>query len=141
MKLLLSTSFLLTLLASASASAGQITLLDADGFAWETTPEGVSFAALQGDRFAESYQALVRLPAGSVSPPHVKSANMYGVMLQGEMIHYTSGDNPETARKIGPGSFYSISSGAAHISACVSDEPCVAYLYQDGAFDFLPVQQ
>ncbi|MGJ8570018.1 MAG: DUF4437 domain-containing protein [Hoeflea sp.] len=123
------------------AAAEPITLLGSNDFAWETTPEGVAFAALQGDRFAESYQALVRLPAGTVSPPHVKSANMYGVMLQGEMVHYANGENQDTARKIGPGSFYSISGGTAHISACVSDVPCVAYLYQDGAFDFLPVQQ
>ncbi len=140
MKLLLSASIIATLLAPVSASAEQITLLASSDFAWETTPEGVAFVALQGDRFAGSYQALVKLPAGTVSPPHVKSANMYGVMLQGEMIHHASGGNPETARKIGPGSFYSISSGMAHVSACVSDVPCVAYLYQDGAFDFLPVQ-
>lgn len=141
MKLLLSVSVIATLLTSISASAEQITLLDSNDFKWETTPEGVAFAALQGDRFNASYQALVKLPAGTVSPPHVKSANMYGVMLQGEMVHYANGENQETARKIGPGAFYSISSGTAHVSACVSDVPCVAYLYQDGAFDFLPVQQ
>ncbi len=141
MKLLLTASTIAVLSMTISAGADQITLLDANDFAWEATPEGVAFAALQGDRFAESYQALVRLPAGTVSPPHVKSANMYGVILQGEMVHYAKGENQEAARKIGPGSFYSISSGTAHISACVSDVPCVAYLYQDGAFDFLPVQQ
>lgn len=141
MKQLLMASAIATLLAPLSGSAEQITLLGSDDFQWETTPEGVAFAALQGDRFAEAYQALVRLPAGTVSPPHVKSANMYGVMLQGEMVHYVSGEDQETARKIGPGSYYGISSGTAHISACVSDVPCVAYLYQDGAFDFLPVQQ
>ena len=141
MKLPLSASAIAMILAPLSVNAEQITLLDSNDFAWETTPEGVAFAALQGDRFAESYQALVKLPAGTVSPPHVKSANMYGVILQGEMIHYANGGNPETAQKIGPGSYYSISSGMAHVSACVSDMPCVAYLYQDGAFDFLPVQQ
>lgn len=141
MKQILMASAIATLLAPLSASAEQITLLGSNDFAWETTPEGVAFAALQGNRFVESYQALVRLPAGTVSPPHVKSANMYGVILQGEMVHYVSGENQETARKIGLGSYYSISSGTAHISACVSDVPCIAYLYQDGAFDFLPVQQ
>ncbi len=130
-----------TLFTVASANAEPITLLGSNDFVWETTPEGVAFSALQGDRFAEAYQALVRLPAGTVSPPHVKSANMYGVMLQGEMIHYASEEDPDPARRMGPGSFYSISSGTAHVSACVSDVPCVAYLYQDGAFDFLPVRQ
>ncbi len=141
MKHLLSALTVVMLFVPISVNAEQITLMDSMDYTWETTPEGVAFAALQGDRFTESYQALVRLPAGTVSPLHMKSANMYGVILQGEMIHYANGDNPKTARKIGPGAFYSISSGTAHISACVSDQPCVAYLYQDGAFDFLPVQQ
>lgn len=134
----------LTMVAAASmaaADAGPIRLLDARDLVWETTPEGVAFAALQGDRHAGPYQALVKLPAGTVSPPHIKSAAMFGVMQQGQMIHYGVGENPERARRMGPGSFYEISGGAPHISACISDTPCIVYLYQDGAFDFLPVSQ
>lgn len=141
MKHLLLATVMATALAPSLASAEQIKLLDDNDFAWETTPEGVAFASLQGDRFAESYQALVKLPAGTISPPHIKSANMYGIMLQGEMIHYGAGESPTSARKMGLGSYYSIPKGMAHISACVSETPCIAYLYQDGAFDFLPVQQ
>lgn len=141
MKLPLKMTVFAMLTAVTSANAEPITLLGTNDFAWETTPEGVAFAALQGDRFEESYQALVRLPAGTISPPHVKTANMYGVMLQGEMIHYVSGEDADTAQRMGPGSYYSISRGTPHVSACVSDAPCIAFLYQDGAFDFLPVQQ
>lgn len=119
--------------------ADPIRLLGSNELDWQATPEGVAFAALQGDRFSEAYQALVRLPAGTVSPPHVKSANMFGVMLDGEMIHYASDGDADAARRMGPGSFYSIAAGTAHISACVSATPCLAYLSQDGAFDFLPV--
>ena len=141
MKKVLSATIVMTVLGALTAGADQITLIETSDFSWETTPEGVAFAALQGDRFAEPYQALVKLPGGTVSPPHVKSANMYGVMLQGEMKHYAHGDDAETAQKIGTGTFYSIAKGLAHVSACVSEEPRIAYLYQDGAFDFLPVQQ
>ncbi|MDX8348220.1 hypothetical protein SLH49_09490 [Cognatiyoonia sp. IB215446] len=137
MKRSISASIAAILLAATNAGADPIQLLGADDFAWEATPEGVAFAALQGDRFTEPYQALVKLP----SPPHVKTANMHGVMLEGEMIHYLDNADPEAARKIGPGSYYSIAAGTPHVSACVSDTPCIAYLYQDGAFDFLPVQQ
>ncbi len=141
MKQLLTATIIVTRLAPISANAEQITLLDSNDFSWKTTPEGVAFAALQRDRFTESHQALVRLPAGTVSPTHVKSENIYGVMMKGEMKHYAHGEDPDTARKIGAGSFCSISSGTVHISACVYDEPCVAYLYQDGDFDFFLVQQ
>ncbi|MEO0633283.1 MAG: DUF4437 domain-containing protein [Pseudomonadota bacterium] len=121
--------------------ADPIRLLYADDADWKTTPQGVAFAALQGDRFSEPYQALVRLPAGTVSPAHTKSANMFGVMIAGEMIHHTDTEDPAAARRIGPGAFYSIAAGTPHVSACVSATPCVAYLYQDGAFDFVPVAQ
>lgn len=126
---------------SSAASAEDIKLLGPSDFDWQTSPEGVAFAALEGDRFSEAYQALVRLPAGTISPPHVKTSNMFGVMLDGEMIHYASDGDPDAARRMGPGTFYSIAAGTPHISACVSEVPCVAYLYQDGAFDFLPVAQ
>ncbi|MEL6838209.1 MAG: hypothetical protein AAFP85_02885 [Pseudomonadota bacterium] len=56
-----------------------------------------------------------------------------------EMVHHASDENPEAARSIGPGWFHSIAAGPAHISACVSNTPCIASLYQDGAFEFLPV--
>ena len=141
MKLLAKASMIALITTLTHASAEPIQLLGSGDFDWQTTPEGVAFAALKGDRFSEPYQALVRLPAGTVSPPHVKTANMFGVMLEGEMIHYGHDEDPETARKMGPGSFYSIAAGTAHISACVSETPCIAYLYQDGVFDFLPVKQ
>lgn len=138
--LLLITAIALTTVTT-HVHAEPIRLLGSDDFAWQTTAEGVGFAALQGDRFVESYQASVRLPAGTVSPPHVKSANMFGVMLEGTMIHYAIDVDPDAARRMGPGSYYSIAAGTEHISACVSDTPCIAYLYQDGAFDFLPASQ
>ncbi len=141
MKYLYKTFLIMLFTTTTQASADPIQLLGPAEFEWQETPDGVAFAALQGDRFAEAYQALVRLPAGTISPPHVKTANMFGVMLEGEMIHYTHDTAPDAARKIGPGAFYSIVARTAHISACVSETPCIAYLYQDGAFDFLPVDQ
>ncbi|WP_159807849.1 cupin domain-containing protein [Litoreibacter roseus] len=127
------------LLTPSAGLTDPITLIDPAAFAWETTAEGVAFAPLHGDRFQGAYQAMVRLPARTVSPPHVKSASMFGVLLQGEMIHYAGDQDPETAQKIGPGAFYSIPGGLGHVSACVSAGPCIAYLSQDAAFDFVPV--
>lgn len=129
---------ILALLAS-PAAAGEITLIAPDDLNWKATPEGVAFARLEGDRFAEAYRAMVRLPSGATSPPHVKSAAMIGVMLQGRMRHYPAHDDPDTAPEFGAGGFYKIPGGLAHISACISAEPCITYLYQDAAFDFLPV--
>ncbi len=141
MKHLLPLGALCAILSAPAGIAADITLIDADNLAWETTPEGVSFAALQGDRFQGAYQAMVRLPARTISPAHVKTATMFGVVLRGEMTHYGKDADPASAHAIGPGAFYRIPGGLAHVSACVSSVPCVTYLYQDAAFDFVPVAQ
>lgn len=124
-----------------AAEPTTITLISEAQLDWVKTPEGVAFAPLEGDRFTQPYRAMVRLPAGISSPLHVKSANMFGVMIQGEMIHITEGQDVKSAQRMGVGSFYKVPKGLPHISACVSDLPCIAYLYQDGAFDFAPVAQ
>ncbi|MDA8747384.1 DUF4437 domain-containing protein [Litoreibacter sp.] len=105
---------------------------------WAVTPEGVAFAPLQGDRFTEDYMAMVRLPAGLISPPHIKSANMFGIVIEGVMTHavHNASDAPTP---LPAGAFYKIPKDLAHVSSCISDQPCVTFLYQDGKFDFLPV--
>lgn len=120
-------------------AGSDITLLNIDQLDWAETPEGVAFAQLQGDRFKTEYMAMVRLPAGTVSPPHIKSATMYGLMLKGEMTHVALDQPDEPAQVVRAGAFYKIPAGIAHISSCVSETNCETFLYQDGAFDFLPV--
>ncbi|SMX27692.1 hypothetical protein TRP8649_01801 [Pelagimonas phthalicica] len=117
----------------------EITLVPPAALDWEKTPEGVAFAPLRGDRMRDPYFAMVRLPAGLQSPPHTKSATMIGLMVSGEMTHVLAGQDPHSAPPIGPGGYYEIPANLAHVSSCVSETPCVTLLYQDGAFDFLPV--
>lgn len=129
------------LLAPQVSAQPEITLTNLAALTWETTPEGVGFAALDGARFEEAYMAMVRLPAGTISPPHVKSANMFGVMVQGTMTHVAEGQGTPVDQPIGPGGFYKVPAGLPHVSSCISSTPCVTFLYQDGAFDFVPTGQ
>ncbi len=127
----------LLLLAATSAMADpEIRNTPAAELGWDVTPEGVAFAPLMGNRFTEPYMAMVRLPAGLVSPPHIKSADMFGVILSGTMIHHPAGTDPDTPH-LGKGSFYRIPAGLSHVSRCISEEDCVTVLYQNGKFDFL----
>ncbi len=130
----------LALLVAATAASAEptISLKPSDHLDWEPTPEGVAFAALSGDRWTQPYFAMVRLPAGTTSPPHVKSAAMHGVMITGEMTHVALGSTTSTS--VGPGGYYEVPANLPHVSSCVSATPCVTMLYQDGAFDFIPVQ-
>lgn len=116
-----------------------ITTIPAAALAWETTNEGVGFAALIGDRFNEDYMAMVRLPAGLVSPTHIKSANMFGVVVSGTISHVAADADPAQAVLLPVGSFYKVPAGLAHLSKCVSETDCITFLLQDGKFDFLPV--
>ena len=47
-----------------AADQKEIITIPVSNLDWDTTKEGVGFAPLQGDRFKESYMAMVKLPAG-----------------------------------------------------------------------------
>lgn len=119
----------------------QITNTPSSQLQWETTKEGVGFAALQGDRFAGAYMAMVKLPAGLVSPAHIKSADMHGMVVSGTITNIAMGADPTSEVELATGSYYKIPAGLPHISKCVSKVDCITFLYQDGKFDFLPVGQ
>ena len=84
---------------------------------------------------------MVRLPAGLVSPPQVKSANVFGVMISGAMVHSNLNADSTNDVVLPAGSYYQIPAGTAHVSKCVSRVDCVTFLYQDGKFDFQRVSQ
>lgn len=107
---------------------------------WETTEEGVAFAPLIGQRFEEPYMAMVQLPGGLISPAHIKTANMFGVVVSGTMVHSAIGADPGKEILLPAGSFYKIPANLPHTSKCVSEADCVTFLYQDGKFDFLPTE-
>lgn len=115
--------------------------LPASELVWENTPEGVAFAPLNGNRFKESYMTMVRLPAGLVSPAHKKTANMFGVMISGAMVHTVVGADLTEETILAEGSFYTIPKNVPHVSKCVSTVDCVTFLYQDGKFDFVLVEK
>jgi len=144
----LSTPFISVLILSATPLVPALALatdaiksLPASELAWESTPEGVAFAPLKGNRFKESYMTMVRLPAGLVSPAHTKTANMFGVMISGAMVHTVVGADLTEEIVLAEGSFYTIPKNVPHVSKCVSTVDCVTFLYQDGKFDFVPVSK
>jgi uncharacterized RmlC-like cupin family protein len=126
-------------LTTVAASADKIVNIPPPQLQWETTKEGVGFAALQGDRYAEPYMAMVRLPAGLISPAHIKTANMYGLVVSGTIANITVGADLQSQVKLPTGSWYKIPAGLPHVSKCLSTVDCITFLYQDGKFDFLPV--
>jgi quercetin dioxygenase-like cupin family protein len=133
-------TMILPIVAEASGKA-EIVGISPGELGWERTAEGVAFAPLSGDRFKEAYFAMVRLPAGLVSPVHTKSANMFGLVVEGTLVNTLPEGAEGAGKPLGPGSYYKIPAGLAHVSKCVSQSDCVTLLHQDGAFDFHPVSR
>ena len=133
--------FLSALMFVQAVAVADITTLPTGSLEWQTTPEGVAFAALDGDRFAGEYMAMVSLPHGLVSPAHVKSADMFGVVISGAMTHVPAGASPHDGKLLTAGAYYHIPAGVAHVSSCLSASDCVTFLFQPGAFDFVTVSQ
>jgi len=127
--------------APALAGAAEITTLPTESLDWAKTPEGVAFAPLNGDRFSEAYMAMVSLPHGMISPPHIKTADMFGIVVSGSMTHVPAGVDPKDGQLLSAGAFYHVPAGIPHVSSCLSDQDCVTFLYQPGAFDFNVISQ
>ena len=100
---LLSTILITKSLANADESA--IQNVPTSTLEWATTPEGVAFAPLVGDRFAEAYMSMVKLPSGLISPPHTKTSNMFGVIISGSMVHSEVGTSSDNEVVLPEGSF------------------------------------
>ncbi len=126
---------------SEASAPSFVTNLPPNQLEWETTDEGVAFAPLVGQRFEEPYMAMVQLPGGLISPAHIKTANMFGVVVSGTMVHAEVGAGSGKEILLPAGSFYKIPANLPHISKCVSQTKCMTFLYQDGKFDFLPTEQ
>ena len=108
---------------------------------WNKTKAGVAFAPRIRDRFIEPYMAMVQLPTGLVSSAHMKTANMFGVVISGTITRHAANADTTDTVPLPAGSFYKIPAGLAHVSTCISTTDCVTFLVQDGKFDFLALDQ
>ena len=79
---------------TAIATNDEIDLGPQPNLKWQATPEGVGFAALKGNRFEESYMAMLRLPTGLTGPVLRKSAATHGVVVSGQALHLATRFSP-----------------------------------------------
>lgn len=121
----------------ASHDAGVVLLADDRVFPAELDFGFVRFAPSWGDFAAGPYGTFAIIPAHTMTPAHVHSGSYSAVVIQGviENPFGTETDPPQLAS----GSFWHVPGGEQHITACVSDEDCWAYLYADEGFDFTPI--
>ena len=99
----------------------------------------VQMGAAWGDRSSASHGTFGRFPGGAASPAHTHSGAYHGIVISGLMTNPFEGEsNPP---KMGPGGYWYVPADVDHVTACVSEEPCLFYFHADGAFDFTPTGQ
>lgn len=104
----------------------------ADDMNWQQqTPNlPIMISELWGDRRIDGgFGELVRLPPGFDSGLHAHSGDFHGVLIKGVWVHEgPDGEGRDT--RLLPGSYVRQAGGKMHIDRCVSEEPCVLFLFQ-----------
>ncbi|WP_331280246.1 DUF4437 domain-containing protein [Sphingomonas sp. UNC305MFCol5.2] len=111
----------------------------ADAMRWQRqTPNlPIMIGELWGNRQADGgFGELVRLPPGFDSRLHAHSGDFHGVLVKGVWIHEGPGGEGRDKRLL-PGSYVRQAGGEMHIDRCVSEEPCVLFLFQYARADII----
>jgi hypothetical protein len=79
---------------------------------------------------------LVQMPPGFDSGLHAHSGDFHGVLISGTWVHINDAGKGEAAR-LGPGSYVRQAGAGMHVDKCVSQEPCVLFLFQFSRADVI----
>lgn len=90
----------------------------------------IMISELWGDRRVDGgFGELVRLPPSFDSGLHAHSGDFHGVLIKGVWVDEGPSGEGRDARLL-PGSYVRQAGGEMHIDRCVSEEPCVLFLFQ-----------
>jgi Domain of unknown function (DUF4437) len=78
---------------------------------------------------------LIELPPGFRSPVHAHSGDFHGVLIQGTWRHEDAAGNGVSLQQ--PGSYVRQAGGEMHVDRCVSDVPCLLFLFQFSRADVI----
>lgn len=104
---------------------------------WDDLGGGPKFALLTGDYQKGPYGALMRLPAGFTSPLHSHTGTYEAVEISGTSSHWLKGEDGKKAKKMTPGSYWTINGKVEHVSACAAGTDCVFFVWQKTKYDFV----
>lgn len=97
---------------------------------------GPKLGALYGDYKKGPYGGLMILPAGFTSPLHTHSGDYEAVEIEGTTSHWLKGEDGTKAKKMTPGSYWTMPGKLEHVSACAPGKDCVLFVWQKTKFDF-----
>lgn len=100
--------------------------------------QGPKLGVITGDSDKGPYSGLLQIPGGFESPWHSHTGSYEAVMVSGTSKHWVKGEDGAKAKKLPPGSYWTMPGGVDHISACEKGPDCVMFIWQSTKFDFVP---
>ena len=98
---------------------------------------GPKLGLLTGEYKKGPYGALMRIPAGFTSPLHSHTGAYEAVQISGTSSHWVKGEDGTKAKKMTPGSYWSMPAKLEHVSACAPGADCIFYVWQKTKFDYV----
>ena len=68
----------------------------------------------------------------------MRSGAYEAVQIAGTSSHWFEGENGTKAKKMTPGSYWTIPAKVEHVSACAAGRDCVIFVWQKTRYDVLP---
>jgi hypothetical protein len=101
---------------------------------------GLKLGTLVGDYKKGPYGALLKLPAGYRSELHAQTGAYEAVQIAGTSSHWLRGEDGTKAKKMTPGSYWTIPAKVEHVSACAPGVDCIIYISQKTKYDVIPTK-
>ncbi|WP_129647069.1 DUF4437 domain-containing protein [Peristeroidobacter agariperforans] len=101
-------------------------------------PGSPEVAILRGDPANGPSSMLMKFGRGE-GRMHVHSSDYDLVVVKGQMKHWQPGETAETAKLLGPGSYWFQPGNQTHVDSCLSDE-CLMYVQWGGKRDSRAVE-
>jgi quercetin dioxygenase-like cupin family protein len=116
------------------------TLIAADELKWEPLAgiEGAMQSPVFGDPTKEAHRVFYKFPVGMKAPLHTHTNGDRGVIISGTLALAVEG---AAAKKLPPGSYFSLAGGTKHVTTVEGDAPCVFYVEREGPFDVVKVEE
>ena len=131
------------LIVTTAVNAGQNdtaknTHTSSDEVQWGSTPFGPEAAMVSGEFSTGKHLTYIKFTAGMKTPMHIHTHGYIGIVISGTTKHWIP-DEPTTQKILPAGSHWSIPAGVEHVSECLPGTECVMAIFQEQAFDFIPV--
>ncbi|MBZ0237359.1 MAG: DUF4437 domain-containing protein [Deltaproteobacteria bacterium] len=100
-------------------------------------PDGMKMAVVHGDPKAGAFGMLLELPPGANAGLHSHTGDYHAVILSGAPAHWLPHEQGE-GEAVAPGTYWWQPGGYDHGDRCTGDAPCVAFVWETAAMDFIP---